>query len=401
MSDLLVKLCQNEETRQKAQGLIHVAKMKTTAGSGYQLKDLAVGLPAVCAYMASEELQNGDVEKQQAQRISCLKMSDFDKCYNIVKAALEASVERRTRSSSGRFYDKLIEAFKINITPEYVLGWLQKAEARYTLITQKPVSEEIKYGIFFWLLDIIGKGKAKSDLTKFATKCSLPTEYHAGVQKTHDILHKSGGPVADQIQDDLNRIRGGQRPKNAIVTPSTSPRKSPAKGVIPRRMPTGNSPQKRDADPEGPVATPAPSPQKSPSRRPVRELPTKDSPQKRTRIIAETEIPETPSKRPKVSKPSQMPMPIIPHKIAPSSPSKRRKDSHIESEVDAMDVDDEDVEMDFLGEPEEDKLTSRYRPAFADQQQWNSLRAETAGKRLDKLREIMFKRYGRPFQVEQ
>jgi hypothetical protein len=50
---LLKELCSKQETVEKAENLLHIAKAKTRAGSGHGLRDGGVGLPAICAFIAS------------------------------------------------------------------------------------------------------------------------------------------------------------------------------------------------------------------------------------------------------------------------------------------------------------------------------------------------------------
>ncbi len=53
--DRLVKLCKTEETFIKARALWKTAELKTGPGSGYSIGDAAVGLPAICAFIASQQ----------------------------------------------------------------------------------------------------------------------------------------------------------------------------------------------------------------------------------------------------------------------------------------------------------------------------------------------------------
>jgi hypothetical protein len=51
--DLLERLCNKPETLTAAKALLHIAKVKTAAGSGHDLGNGASGLPAICALIAS------------------------------------------------------------------------------------------------------------------------------------------------------------------------------------------------------------------------------------------------------------------------------------------------------------------------------------------------------------
>lgn len=53
--DLLLRnLCQNSETISKAKAILLQAQAYTRPGSGYNLGPYTNGLPAICAYIASE-----------------------------------------------------------------------------------------------------------------------------------------------------------------------------------------------------------------------------------------------------------------------------------------------------------------------------------------------------------
>lgn len=52
---LLKRMCQNNDTLEKARSILHTASIKTAPGSGYELGQGAPGLPAICAYVAAEQ----------------------------------------------------------------------------------------------------------------------------------------------------------------------------------------------------------------------------------------------------------------------------------------------------------------------------------------------------------
>ncbi len=57
---LLKQLCSdgdelNVDTFEKAKSVLNTAKLKTGSGSGYELGEGAIGLPAICAYIAAEQ----------------------------------------------------------------------------------------------------------------------------------------------------------------------------------------------------------------------------------------------------------------------------------------------------------------------------------------------------------
>jgi hypothetical protein len=51
-------LCSKPETRQRAIALFNLASAGTAQGSGHELGNHSNALPAICAYLASQELAN-------------------------------------------------------------------------------------------------------------------------------------------------------------------------------------------------------------------------------------------------------------------------------------------------------------------------------------------------------
>jgi hypothetical protein len=53
---LLQNLCREPETLAEAQVILRLAQNKTGPGSGHELGPHTTGLPAICAYIASQRL---------------------------------------------------------------------------------------------------------------------------------------------------------------------------------------------------------------------------------------------------------------------------------------------------------------------------------------------------------
>lgn len=62
---LLVPLCDDLGTRHYAERLLRIAEVKTGPGSGRDLGEHSVGLPAICAYIASMRLVGHSMEDTQ------------------------------------------------------------------------------------------------------------------------------------------------------------------------------------------------------------------------------------------------------------------------------------------------------------------------------------------------
>jgi len=79
------------ETYDAAIALFINVQARTAPGSGYNLGPLSTGLPAVCAYFASQQLRNNDLSEKVAQQSSCLNQKDFAKTLTIVRTVLSTN----------------------------------------------------------------------------------------------------------------------------------------------------------------------------------------------------------------------------------------------------------------------------------------------------------------------
>ena len=107
---LLNNMNLNPETLKLAKTILREATLKTKPGSGYEIRSLSTGLPAICAFIACDRyefvqswkhnlrrcsfgnyrLQTNELTRRTAQIASCLKSTDLAKAVNIVKAAIGA-----------------------------------------------------------------------------------------------------------------------------------------------------------------------------------------------------------------------------------------------------------------------------------------------------------------------
>ncbi|KLO06637.1 hypothetical protein SCHPADRAFT_1002244 [Schizopora paradoxa] len=94
----LRKIVTKEETLEHAREILSLARVKTGPGSGRNLGPSAVGLPAVCAFLASERLGNNDVPEELAQKASCLAPRNFQSVVNTLRTALSDTLRRRSNT---------------------------------------------------------------------------------------------------------------------------------------------------------------------------------------------------------------------------------------------------------------------------------------------------------------
>ncbi|KAF8999550.1 hypothetical protein BDZ89DRAFT_1082725 [Hymenopellis radicata] len=387
-TETIRNLCGKDETYKKANAIFRLAQVKTKAGSGYDLGSSRSGLAAICAYLASERLHNGDVKYKPAQGASCLKPSDFKKAVETVEKALGEEESRKTRSSTGGLYQGLIKQHKLDSLTPVFDRWLQKY---------------VRIAIFYWVCSLL-----KPDAIDLDTLMHSESVNATQCKRIVNGLINRAGSLAAQIQADHKSS-------------------SPLLPVPP--TPTTPSPSKQPASPTKPPPklriSPAPS---SPSRSPTKRVPptgdnkrknppesssdsedelTIQSQTKKQRLesvsheVQPTSVAETPSKRQsRASKPifgvaplnGQFETPtkkrVVPASptietvarplfISPTStPTGRRSSRAITQESpvrrqvmveEAMsDGDEED------GDQEEQESLRRFRPVYLGMQQWNS-----------------------------
>ncbi|KAF8555022.1 hypothetical protein OG21DRAFT_1603139 [Imleria badia] len=91
----LNRLCSNSETLEKAQSILRLANAKTRPGSGFVVKN-TIAIPAVCAYLVSEQLNTGEVSLQSAVSAACVAKAEFSDIlkttYSIQAKAFKAVV---------------------------------------------------------------------------------------------------------------------------------------------------------------------------------------------------------------------------------------------------------------------------------------------------------------------
>jgi hypothetical protein len=187
----LRKLCNQDETYELAQKLLPIAKAKTGPGSGHELGDRAVCLPAVCAYLASQRyyiatvlsssglpdkilrrLGNGDVKKNAAASSACANPKVFTVAIDIIRSALnEAEIPEDGRSSPIKVtYDSLIKRYKLG-RPKTLLGWMENVETKFAKSHKRYEAGKPEFicGVFFWVCK-------KAKVSHPCTVMTIPTE---------------------------------------------------------------------------------------------------------------------------------------------------------------------------------------------------------------------------------
>ncbi|KAK0464214.1 uncharacterized protein EV420DRAFT_1515385 [Desarmillaria tabescens] len=146
-------ICDIQETRDKAREIYRLVKSNpNVSGLG------TVALAAICAYIASSRLRNGDVQRNLALTASSLAtMADFEMGVSTVEYALGGGHQgRKSRSSTHGFYDRLIEEHRLTAMSGFLKRSMRKAEDFLVMQAVFDIdNREIKYAIFYWIHAIL------------------------------------------------------------------------------------------------------------------------------------------------------------------------------------------------------------------------------------------------------
>ncbi|KAI0648092.1 hypothetical protein C8Q79DRAFT_1087085 [Trametes meyenii] len=328
--ELLKRICHNRDTLERAKAVLHTASIKTAQGSGYELGQGSSGLPAICAYLAAEELGDNDVTEQIAQAASCLKPRVFKTALNAVKGALSASTAASSPSKSSRnvTYLALLTEKKIG-RKGMVQEWMQDVER--TLMANRETRRKfgaaydaITVAVFCWTGQVMGlkanKLGAEILLDNYAVSRDLFDEI---IQALDELCQDA----ARQVQSAIAALKAGASPakSKAITSPSKTATVSPSKTA------TLSPPKTSKASPTKPklpaptlppaLVPPTPSraaaltrsPSKSALRAPSADLSPRKTPSHKRKVAFDGPLAEededafdalaTPSKRQKFSSP--------------------------------------------------------------------------------------------------
>ncbi|KAF8628682.1 hypothetical protein AX15_003803 [Amanita polypyramis BW_CC] len=264
---LLNNMNLNPETLELAKSILRETTVRTKPGSGFELGPHTTGLPAICAYIASKRLKTNDLTRGTAQVASCLKNTDFEKAFHIVEAAIGGS--RRTGSKVTSYQSMCLN---YQASEQHLSPFFQQAERALLLINARYNPErtpEVRYGIFFWVLSLWKREKISRE--KFSDENNL---YYKGFASILAVLNDKCRTLKEEIVE--KAMNQTSSPSKAMPTPT---RRSPLKRPL-RELPSRDSPQKkRLISPE-----PARQPTQDPSirillseleSRPFPETPTK------------------------------------------------------------------------------------------------------------------------------
>ncbi|OCH85593.1 hypothetical protein OBBRIDRAFT_891088 [Obba rivulosa] len=302
--DQIRKICQLQETREEAEKIYHLAASKTAPGTGFELKDSSIGLPAVCALLASRKLGNDDVNENVAQQASCLEMPKFRNAMLAVKKALASKPQRHTYSAPVVTYEAVVQAVKLGKNVNLITAWCGYVESELAQRNEdyRQAGREVTVAVFCWTCQLLKIMKVKPDVLR--AKYGVSDQAYVNIISA---LESTCQDAAELVQEALAALK--KNPKNVVLPPATttasdvsftlsrSLSKSPSKSAMKARMLDG-------------------SPSKTPTH-------------KRKVVFSQDveeagDLPETPSKRPKFSSPLKSARLRALHEAGPSflSPAK-------------------------------------------------------------------------------
>ncbi|KAI6037505.1 hypothetical protein EDC04DRAFT_2702894 [Pisolithus marmoratus] len=283
----LKSLCTTEETLERAKSILNLASVRTGRGTGFVGN--AAALPAVAAYLASEQLNANEVSLQSAATAACVKPRVFEDMLKTVRTALQLDEDRDGQHGCGgdATYHGLVASHGLH-PPKEAVRWMEEAEGtlpQVEMMKKRYGLHLMTCAIFFW------------SVVAEKTFCR---DYNLKPIKFKNILKgldEHCGIVADLIRAALPKIQASR--STAPATASTSKLPPPEPFQLP-----GLSPQK--------FKSPIKSAMKGKERE--RELMmSRAASQKRTVAFSQSlfdpeehvDVPETPTKKRRIESPSK------------------------------------------------------------------------------------------------
>ncbi|KAH7925595.1 hypothetical protein BV22DRAFT_1088762 [Leucogyrophana mollusca] len=404
---VLNRLQVSAETTEKAQSLLRLAAIRTGPGTGYLLTSPSA-LPFLCAYLASQSLNNTEITEKTALTSACISRALFTKDLSTVRAALQ-SHEDATRSRDVT-YEALIRTYRVTPASE-ALDWMEEVETCFPQIElsrQRYGIAAIKCAIFYWTSDAMEIHEVQES-SLYENYSIQKTAFKALVR----TIEKNCEAIADKIKADMTGRRAS-RPSasqhRAPTSPSKSPSKSalkgksleltPAKAMVQKRSVVFSHSQPHDFDDDAPF--PETPTKKRKLGSPSKSATAESSPRKRS-------VPNTPSstasfhlamsgasggRANEESQPSVLPTASIASPISgPSTPRRTRSRPSMSLEEPAT------MDIDEVGGGGERRIYRRFRPIFVEQQQWccRDPKTQDIWAQAEEHKLQMMSLYGHPF----
>ncbi|KAF7312454.1 hypothetical protein MIND_00259000 [Mycena indigotica] len=247
------------KTSGEAKRLLLQAQHKTRPGSGFEIAD-SVGLPAVCALLASTRLNNTDVTFEAAQAASCLNKPRFKKLQETVIRALgldDAPAER-----APLMFESLRSKHCGNLSTR-CLKWMKLVENE--LEGEHDVTDdELTIAIFIWVCNAIQPNEPL-DVNDFKS------QYDANPRKLRNLRKVIQEQFITQATDMVKDMESVLRTRASTSSPqkrtlSMSPKKPFVLLDSPSKRPKIIAPSPTKARMPDPPSPRSRSPVKSPKK---------------------------------------------------------------------------------------------------------------------------------------
>ncbi|KAF9231377.1 hypothetical protein BU15DRAFT_56206 [Melanogaster broomeanus] len=225
-------LCSDPETYEKAESILRLVTARTGQGSGFVVNPVAV--PAVCAYLASEQLNTGEVSLKSAATAACVTQATFSDILKTVRAALHTDDEGRAADVT---YQTLASTYRIH-RQEYAVACMEDTEAglpRIDILKDRYGANVVLCAIFYWVAQVMEEPIVQE--RSFCQSHSISLKAFRSAMKTID---KQCDAIGDQIKSHLLEIRRSTQaaaststnPDRFPTSTPTSPQKSPTKSAL-------------------------------------------------------------------------------------------------------------------------------------------------------------------------
>ncbi|KAH9065202.1 hypothetical protein EDB87DRAFT_1574400 [Lactarius vividus] len=428
---LIDNLTPRPEVRERTRALLRTVHSKTGPGTGYDIGEAKIGLPAICAYIASKSAGYADVTEDVAQKASCLAPRQFASTLRTVKAALHVPKTPAGSPSKSKTdldpiaYATLIKEHKIG-RPLRVESWMKEAQAALVALPryqQKFASRladsgiDVRIAVFFWVCRTIK--------ISHITYAPLVDKYGVTLKifsRLVKMLEEECVDMKESIKGairELTKKTGGdassKTPTTATTTPSQSRPASPTKsalrtagsltssltGSVKRKVAFSLSDISASED-DVPPETPSKRPRTTPRTRtlPVRKAASTSSSEEASEDIEMPPVagPSTP-RRPKAT--------ATPTHAYRTPPSARMQALAIFSDDEDGEAEEEMAVVDAHAEVDQVDdalpLSRRFRPVFLDRVQWAQRAPRLARERAaaeKRTRELM-QHWGHPLEALQ
>ncbi|KAI0702269.1 hypothetical protein BC835DRAFT_1321240 [Cytidiella melzeri] len=282
--EAISRLCEKVDLSEKAQDLFYSLKAKTSRGSGYELNQKVIALPAISSLLASEQLGYNDVTEKIAQAASCLNSKDFAAALTTVRKALASAEREKNRFKTT--YESLVLKYA-HANGDFMVKCMKDVEAALVLSADlrgplRPPNDVVTVAVFVWTCKILGINR-QARITQHAVN---EDDY----QEVVDVLEATCKTVKKDIQKQVKALRAERKAAKAAGG-ETSPSK----------------PTLRSASSLSPVKSPSKSALRgislSPTKTPAHKRKVAFSPEKAYEDTSDSGVEDTPSKRQKYSSP--------------------------------------------------------------------------------------------------